>query len=322
MKRYVATVIIVTLIASLVLGCAETNEKSIKNVSQTKANAYKVIADAGILQVRMHDAPPEYDVKEVWITIDGIEVHRAAVEQSQEEPASTGTPTPTSTAIPIENPGTPTVIESSGTPVVEPTPDPTQEPPVPTDEPGDEGNAGWITLTMSGTSPIDIIQYQDGLEALLASQELEAGKYTQIRMAISKVEVVYSDGSGTETQTAEAKLPSGKLKFTRPFDINPGGSTILSFDFVADEAINFTGGGQVIMKPVIKLDISYEGGEDGDEPTEEPTPGNDADLVTPGTEGATSGKSSKGSDKPNPDNKPDGKAIGKPDSEEDTTQEE
>jgi len=264
----------------------------------------------------MHDAPPEYDVKEVWVTIDEIEVHKAAATQTQDQEQDNTSGTPTANmSMAMKN-------QFSGTPVVEPTPDPTQEPPVPTDEPGDEGNAGWLTLTMSGTSPIDIIQYQDGLEALLASQELEAGKYTQIRLAISKVEVVYSDGSGTKTQTAEAKLPSGKLKFTRPFDINPGGTTILSFDFVADEAINFTGGGQVIMKPVIKLDISYEGGEDGDEPTEEPTPGNDTDTVTPGTEGAASGKSSKGADKPNPDNKPDGKAAGKPDSEEDTTQEE
>ncbi|MFO8101474.1 MAG: DUF4382 domain-containing protein [Dehalococcoidia bacterium] len=252
MRRITGITVTLVLVALFVIGCAGGSG------TQPEDGASGAVATTGTIEVRIHDAPPEYDVQEVWVTIDEVEIHKAEAEQNRgEEPVTPGTPTPPPAAT-----ATPAFDGASGTPVVEPTPP---------DEPKEEGRGGWITLAMSGTNPVDIIQYQDGLEALLASEELEAGKYTQVRLAISKVEVVYLDDSGSETQTAEAMLPSGKLKFTRPFDVVAGEMTVLSFDFVVDKSIVITGAGEIILKPVLTLDVAYEGGEDGEgeEPEEE-----------------------------------------------------
>ena len=55
-----------------------------------------------------------------------------------------------------------------------------------------------------------------------------------------------------------AKLPSGKLKFVRPFDVVAGATTILELDFIADESLVITGKGDLIFKPVVKLSVFNE----------------------------------------------------------------
>ena len=72
---------------------------------------------------------------------------------------------------------------------------------------------------------------------------------------MDSVIVEYLDGSSSETQTVEADVPGGKLKFVRPFNIEAGKTTSLLFDFIADKAVVFTGSDKVIFKPVIKLDV-------------------------------------------------------------------
>ena len=78
--------------------------------------------------------------------------------------------------------------------------------------------------------------------------ELEAGGYTQIRMTIDNVQVKLYDGD-----LQNATLPSGKLKFTHPFDIVEGQTTTLLFDFDAEKSASITGSDNIIVKPVIKL---------------------------------------------------------------------
>jgi len=73
-------------------------------------------------------------------------------------------------------------------------------------------------------------------------------------MTIEEVKVIFDDG--TEDGREEvAKLPSGKLKFVRPFDVVDGETTIILLDFIADKSVTITGKGDVIFKPVIKLGI-------------------------------------------------------------------
>jgi hypothetical protein len=51
-------------------------------------------------------------------------------------------------------------------------------------------------------------------------------------------------------------LPSGKLKFVRPFSIVEGQTTALLFDFDAEKSVNVTGSGKIIVKPVVKLSMT------------------------------------------------------------------
>jgi hypothetical protein len=114
---------------------------------------------------------------------------------------------------------------------------------------GEDG--GWIPVGGSGT--FDLLKLQGEVESL-CSQEIEVGHYTQIRMDIQNVTSTI-DG---ETQTAEVKLPSGKLKVLISFDINENKTTAITFDFDAEKSLVFTGEGKIIFKPVVKLIVTYE----------------------------------------------------------------
>jgi hypothetical protein len=53
-------------------------------------------------------------------------------------------------------------------------------------------------------------------------------------------------------------VPSGELKFVRPFDVIAGVTTDVKLDFDAQKSVNVTGNGKVMVKPVVKLAISNE----------------------------------------------------------------
>ena len=122
-------------------------------------------------------------------------------------------------------------------------------------------DAGWQALALTGDTTFDLLQVQ-GLEQLLAVGDLTPGTYTQIRMEVTKVMVTFEGEA-----PVEATIPSGKLKFVRPFEIAAGQTTVLLFDFDALKSINTTGNGKVMFKPVIKLTMTK-------------TPGN-MEIITP-----------------------------------------
>jgi len=108
--------------------------------------------------------------------------------------------------------------------------------------------ADWIPLDiLKGKETFDLLKIK-GIEEVLVVTELEPGKYTQIRMTIDNIQVKLDDGD-----PQNATLPSGKLKFTHPFDIVEGQTATLIFDFDAEKSVNVTGSDNIIFKPVIKL---------------------------------------------------------------------
>jgi hypothetical protein len=111
---------------------------------------------------------------------------------------------------------------------------------------------GWIPV-FEGSKTFDLLELQGEIESL-CSQEIPVGHYTQIRMGIQNVTSTI-DG---ETQTAEVKLPSGKLKVIISFDINEDKTTAITFDFDAEKSLVFTGEDKIIFKPVVKLIVTYE----------------------------------------------------------------
>jgi len=119
------------------------------------------------------------------------------------------------------------------------------------------GEGEWTPLTITGPNPFDLIKIRDK-EQELVTQDIDTARYTQIRMTVEMVEVTYSEDGDGEAKTVEATIPSGELKFVRPFDVIEGGTTTLIIDFDADKAVVFTGADKVIFKPVVKLLIEYE----------------------------------------------------------------
>lgn len=142
-----------------------------------------------------------------------------------------------------------------------------------------DGDGGWVTLNITGGTfgndgSFDLKELGDaGKVELLAEDGVLAGWYNQIRVTVSHVDVTYTelenqDDGEPESITVQAKLPSDKLKFVRPFRVIDGGTTTIDLDFDLYKSVVFTGATKynedteqnevkVIVKPVVKLAITY-----------------------------------------------------------------
>ena len=126
---------------------------------------------------------------------------------------------------------------------------------------GEDGDSDgeWIVVAEDLNKTVDLLQLS-GIGDLLGEDEIETGKYTQIRVGVVRVEIVV-DGV-TEEVTLEpvqgAVLPSGELKFIQNFEIEADETTviIIDFDISADKSVVFAGG-KWLFKPTIKLEVTY-----------------------------------------------------------------
>ena len=136
------------------------------------------------------------------------------------------------------------------------------------EEEGGEGE--WIQLNITGgmleTGSFDLAELRDeGETEELVAAELLAGKYTQLRVVMDEVEGVKVDfEENPSEEPITAKLPSGNLKFVRPFVVEADGSTEIVLDFDLQKSVVFTGASQsddikIIVKPVVKLAVTNGG---------------------------------------------------------------
>jgi len=173
----------------------------------------------GIIEVRATDAPPREQVTSIVVTVSNVEIHKAVAEQEKEQ----------------EHQGSDNITQEQ-----EREREQQQE---------QQGEGAWLSLNGDEAKSFDLIEIK-GLEEVLTVGEVETGRYTQIRMTIEEVEVTIGDG-GPQTAT----VPSGELRFTRPFDVMEDETTVLLLDFDADRMVTVSGSGKVIVKPVVTLAI-------------------------------------------------------------------
>jgi len=122
---------------------------------------------------------------------------------------------------------------------------------------------GWETIDIDGTFDLmDVVE----VEEVLGSANVTAGSFTQIRMDVSEVEVVFVTDNTTDTVIA--RVPSEKLRIVRPFEVVGGMKTVLTLDFDGEKSLVLpgkdidTGKERALFKPVVKLLIEHkEGGE-------------------------------------------------------------
>lgn len=235
MKKFVTLLLIGGVVGSLVLsGCAQPapeGEPSPTPAAEAvppaepasptpapepepgpAAETPEAMPSTGTIEVRVTDAPPDEEVTAILVTVSAVEIHRAVAEQEQEQ-------------------------EGEG--------EQNQE-----QEQEQQEQGEWLPLSIiEGAGSFDLLEIM-GLEAVLAVEEIEAGKYTQIRLMVERVEVTLGVG-----EPEEAKVPSGELKFVRPFDVVEGETTVLLFDFDAEKSVTVTGKGNITVKPVVKLTV-------------------------------------------------------------------
>ncbi|MDO9333300.1 MAG: DUF4382 domain-containing protein [Dehalococcoidales bacterium] len=114
-----------------------------------------------------------------------------------------------------------------------------------------EDGVGWREVGLVAPARFDLLTLTGGIQTKLAAVDLTVGKYTQIRMEVSLVEIGLVGALPNVFE--KAKLPSGTLKFVHPFEIVAGEDTELLFDFDALKSVNVTGNDKYMFKPVIKL---------------------------------------------------------------------
>jgi hypothetical protein len=126
-----------------------------------------------------------------------------------------------------------------------------------------DGEGEWITIPVNeDNNPFELLALgRDGIHSLLGDVMAAPGMYTQIRLTVDNVEIVFEGETEADEDDIrpEVKLPSGKLKFVRPFEVIAGETTTILFDFLADPSVHINGQGDVIFTPVVKLMVSGRG---------------------------------------------------------------
>jgi heat shock protein HslJ len=175
----------------------------------------------GILKVYVTDAPHREEVTSIMVTVAEVQVHKAFAEQQQEQSASDNQ---------------------------------THEQEREREQQQTQQSEGeWITIGINeNTTTFDLLKVR-GIERFLGTSEVEATKYTQVRLVIDTIQVKLGDG-----ELQDATLPSKELKIVHPFDVIAGETTAMVLDFDADRMVTVTGGDKIIVKPVIKLKVRQE----------------------------------------------------------------
>lgn len=117
-----------------------------------------------------------------------------------------------------------------------------------------------IEVTVEGSSPVkidpmrkgiyDLMRYRNGLDTLLVSASLPAGKIGQIRLVLGPNNSVVVDGQTHDLNTPSAQTSGLKLNLQQ--ELVAGAAYDFWLDFDAGKSIVETGNGKYNLKPVIR----------------------------------------------------------------------
>lgn len=112
-----------------------------------------------------------------------------------------------------------------------------------------DGGSGWVSLDIE-KGVYDILKLTNGIDTLLGSIELPAGKIEQIRLVLGTENSVVIDGKEFGLNTPSAQQ-SG-LKLNLHADLTEGITYRILLDFDAARSIVKRGNGTYSLKPVIR----------------------------------------------------------------------
>ena len=220
-------IILLSLLTVLLGGCVlETDSEPSSETTETTSG--------GIINMYVTDAPPDNEVTSIVVTVAEVRVHRASAEQEME-------------------------MEREQEQSSEDTQTQEQEWEQEQEQLQEDGGE-WITIDISEDAATFNLLEIEGIEQYLGTNQVEAGKYTQVRLVVDTIMVAFDGG-----ELEEADVSSGALKIVRSFDVIAGEAIALVLDFDADRMVTVTGAGKIKIKPVIKLTVKQDKGKDGEE---------------------------------------------------------
>lgn len=111
-------------------------------------------------------------------------------------------------------------------------------------------NSGWVSISTI-TGIYNLLDFTNGVDTLLASQDIPSGKISQVRLILGSNNTVKVDG-----QTYPLDVPSGStsgLKVQVKETLVAGITYTFLLDFDVAKSIKQTGAGQYKLHPVIRL---------------------------------------------------------------------
>jgi len=121
-----------------------------------------------------------------------------------------------------------------------------------------QADTGWQPVHVLRPGVYNLLDFRNGMDTLLASADLPAGKISQIRLILGANNSVVINGVSTPLETPSAQQ-SG-LKLNLDAQLNAGVDYKIGLDFDAGRSIVVTGNGKFILKPVIR---AYAKAQDG-----------------------------------------------------------
>ena len=123
---------------------------------------------------------------------------------------------------------------------------------------------GWIELDLvEDEYTIDLYQFNDGNSTeLVPPAILDAGKYTQVRIVVSKAKIIFNieneKGEIVATEEKTLEIPSGNLKTDKNFTINVGDESAMDIVIHFDLSMSVVVSGppsnrKYSLKPVMHL---------------------------------------------------------------------
>ena len=112
-------------------------------------------------------------------------------------------------------------------------------------------NGGFTTLNLANAGIYNILDLNNGVDALLGETVLPAGNVSQLRMILGTENYVTVDGIRYPLATPSAQQSGLKLNWNETLE--PDGAYEIWLDFDADKSIVKQGNGSYSLKPVIRL---------------------------------------------------------------------
>lgn len=115
----------------------------------------------------------------------------------------------------------------------------------------DQGDGGWQELPVN-TGIYNLLEFTNGMDTLLSSVELPAGKISQLRLILGANNTIVVNGSSSPLPLATPPAQTSGLKFNIHADLVEGVEYKLWIDFDAARSVVVTGNTDYKLKPVIR----------------------------------------------------------------------
>ncbi|WP_375559488.1 DUF4382 domain-containing protein [Bernardetia sp. OM2101] len=127
-----------------------------------------------------------------------------------------------------------------------------------TSETAADEDQGWTTLS-TNQGIYNLLELTNGIDALLASEELPAGKVSQIRLVLGENNTLVEDGETHDLKTPSAQQSGLKLKINTTLEADLKYVIMLDFD-AARSIVKAGNSGNYNLKPVIRTFVESDGG--------------------------------------------------------------